>query len=50
MTEMEKVILIRVIAEEVEDIVKGKPTSSNQTIMRRLRKFSAQYQENPPGG
>jgi hypothetical protein len=48
MTEAEKVVLIRVIAEEVEDIVKGKPTSGPQTILQRLRRFTEQYENNPP--
>jgi hypothetical protein len=48
MTEAEKVVLVRVIAEEVEDIVKGKATSGPRTILQRLRRFTEQYDNNPP--
>jgi len=48
MTEAEKVVLIRTIAEEVEDIVKGKKASGLRTILLRLRRFTEQYENNLP--
>ncbi|MCU1251554.1 MAG: hypothetical protein JWQ49_4583 [Edaphobacter sp.] len=48
MTEAEKIVLIRTIAEEVEDVVKGKRTSGFPTIQKRLRRFTEQYENNPP--
>jgi len=48
MTDKEMVILVRVIAEEVEDLVKGKSTSGQNTILRRLRRYAEQYDNNPP--
>lgn len=38
MTEIEKIALIMTIADEVEDIVKGKSTSGAKAIARRLRR------------
>ena len=48
MTDAEKIILIQTIAEEVEDIVKGKATSSFAAIQKRLRRFTEQYENNKP--
>ena len=50
MTEKEMVILVRVIAEEVEDLVKGKNTSGFTTIQKRIRRFTEQYEKDSPKG
>jgi len=44
-TERDMAILVRTIAEEVEDLVKGKNTSGFTTIETRLKRFGKQYDE-----
>jgi hypothetical protein len=50
MTEAEKTILIQTIAEEVEDIVKGKATSSFAVIQKRLRRLRSNTKKQPTKG
>ncbi|MBB5060669.1 hypothetical protein HDF16_005405 [Granulicella aggregans] len=45
MTEAEKLVLVRLIAEEVDDVVKGKPTSGFPTLKARLDLYTQQYED-----